>query len=266
MGCLLLLMFGCADADTADTVVGAHTCEVVTNDTDTSGISDKVTDKVTDSITDDSNDDVVTDPPADTEKDDGTLKITEKDGKKILTYMGLKITTSKSADSGTIYGQVTDDSGSYSFSLNDGHIRAAEINKMDYFKYIEQLLDITIHTATYEDEKSIEISLGTEPNNLTNIYVENEKNILSVDGVLYRGSYKRDDETPLGVELTALLYFPAGRTGEYILPDGVKKICEGAFNATKLTKLVLNDDVTMTEGAFTNAPDTLIVVDGREEN
>jgi hypothetical protein len=57
-------------------------------------------------------------------------------------------------------------------------------------------------------------------------------NYSSLDGVLYDKARKK------------LLQFPGGRSGEYVVPDGVTSIAERAFEDTKLSRVVVSSSVT----------------------
>lgn len=63
--------------------------------------------------------------------------------------------------------------------------------------------------------------------NLRNINIENGGDFMSADGVLYSADGK------------TLVCFPAGRTGEFTVPDGVEVIGTNAFTGSKLTKVTL---------------------------
>lgn len=91
------------------------------------------------------------------------------------------------------------------------------------------ITDITI----YENFTSI----GTQAfssSNLINITVdENNMHFSSFNGVLFNK------------DKTKLIQFPAGRTGEYTIPDGVDSIGERAFyNCSKLISVTISDSVT----------------------
>lgn len=73
----------------------------------------------------------------------------------------------------------------------------------------------------------------TELPKLTNINVSAEnEDFTSVDGVLYN-----DDKTEL-------IAFPAGRTGNFVIPAHVKTIGECAFSNSKLTSITIPDTVS----------------------
>ena len=114
------------------------------------------------------------------------------------------------------------------------------------------MYDISIVSVTFGDEGQMLASLGTAPNNVKNIYIDplGQKNCHSVDGVIYNGS-----------AIKTLVYFPAGRTGEYTVEPGTKRILEGAFNATKLTKLYIPSSVTEYKAATENIGITIEIVD-----
>ena len=63
--------------------------------------------------------------------------------------------------------------------------------------------------------------------NLQNINIESGGDFISDDGVLYSADGK------------TLVCFPAGRTGEFTVPDGVEVIGDNAFTGSKLTKVTL---------------------------
>ena len=63
--------------------------------------------------------------------------------------------------------------------------------------------------------------------NLRNINIENGGDFMSADGVLYSADGK------------TLVCFPAGRTGEFTVPDGVEVIGTNAFTGSRLTKVTL---------------------------
>ncbi len=70
--------------------------------------------------------------------------------------------------------------------------------------------------------------------NLTSVYVsENNKQYSSLNGVIFNK------------DKTTIIYYPSGKIGEYIIPDSVEKIGEGAFsNCTGLTSITITDGVT----------------------
>lgn len=70
---------------------------------------------------------------------------------------------------------------------------------------------------------------------LTEIDVnEKNKNYISVDGVLYTK------------DMTQLVAYPVGKkSAEFVIPDGVKKICGGTFGgSSSLTSVTISDSVT----------------------
>jgi len=106
---------------------------------------------------------------------------------------------------------------------------------------------------------------------LININVDEEnKGISSIDGVLY------------SKDKTELIVFPAGRKGEYAIPEGTTSIRGRAFHRTSLKKLtipntirkidlntfkftnrldsieILSRDLEISEGAFKDMPSTII--------
>jgi hypothetical protein len=93
-----------------------------------------------------------------------------------------------------------------------------------------------------EDSETLAEEL-TELPKLTNINVSAEnEDFTSVDGVLYN-----DDKTEL-------IAFPAGRTGNFVIPAHVKTIGECAFSNSKLTSITIPDTVTfIDEYAFDGA-------------
>lgn len=68
---------------------------------------------------------------------------------------------------------------------------------------------------------------------LQNVYIEGGGDVYqSVDGVLFQDGGK------------TLVYFPAGRTGSYHIPDGTVKISGFAFYSSQLSELTMTDTVT----------------------
>lgn len=68
---------------------------------------------------------------------------------------------------------------------------------------------------------------------LQNVYIEGGGGVYqSVDGVLFQNGGK------------TLVYFPAGRTGSYHIPDGTVKISGFAFYSSQLSELTMADSVT----------------------
>ena len=64
--------------------------------------------------------------------------------------------------------------------------------------------------------------------NVQNMYVnENCEDYISVDGVLYTKDMK------------ALVLFPAGRRGSYVIPEGVETIADGAFDFSSIERLTI---------------------------
>ncbi|MBO4715189.1 MAG: leucine-rich repeat protein, partial [Verrucomicrobia bacterium] len=86
--------------------------------------------------------------------------------------------------------------------------------------------------------------------NLANITVsEDNENYSSVDGVLYNK------------DQTELIVYPAGKEGEFIIPDGVITIAGAAFeDCDKLTVIVIPDSVTTIEEYAFRWCDNLISV------
>lgn len=85
--------------------------------------------------------------------------------------------------------------------------------------------------------------------NLRNINIESGGDFMSADGVLYSADGK------------TLVCFPAGRTGEFIVPDGVEVIGTNAFTGSKLTKVTLPKGVVGIEKyAFHKAQLTEIIL------
>lgn len=67
--------------------------------------------------------------------------------------------------------------------------------------------------------------------NLKNINAENGESFMSADGVLYSADGK------------TLVCFPAGRTGEFVIPEGVESIGENAFYKSSLTSVILPQSI-----------------------
>lgn len=85
--------------------------------------------------------------------------------------------------------------------------------------------------------------------NLRDINIESGGQFTSVDGVLYSADGK------------TLVCFPAGRTGEFTVPDGVEVIGTNAFTGSKLTKVTLPKGVVGIEKyAFHKAQLTEIIL------
>lgn len=74
-----------------------------------------------------------------------------------------------------------------------------------------------------------------ECTNLRNINIESGGELMSADGVLYSADGK------------TLVCFPAGRTGEFTVPDGVEVIGENAFMYSSLTKVTLPNSAAVIE-------------------
>lgn len=73
------------------------------------------------------------------------------------------------------------------------------------------------------------------------------QNYTSIDGVLFNG------------DATAILWFPLGKTGEYVLPSTITSIGEGAFTGTSITSLQVPGSVTgISRGAF--AGSSLVII------
>jgi len=104
--------------------------------------------------------------------------------------------------------------------------------------------------------ESVEIIGGgafTDCSSLTSIDVEsNNQNFASVDGVVYNKT------------LTTLIIYPGGKTGDFTIPDHVKKIEGGSFcQCTSLTGVILPSSVTSIGNmAFYGCPSMAFVTIG----
>lgn len=68
-----------------------------------------------------------------------------------------------------------------------------------------------------------------------NVSQENE-NFVSVDGVLYNK------------EMSQIVAFPCGKTGSFVVPDGIMEIRSNAFNGSKITEISIPDSVVKLDG------------------
>lgn len=85
--------------------------------------------------------------------------------------------------------------------------------------------------------------------NLRNINIESGGDFMSADGVLYSADGK------------TLVCFPAGKTGEFTVPDGVEVIGDNAFTGSRLSKVTLPKGIVGIEKyAFHKAQLTEIIL------
>ena len=82
---------------------------------------------------------------------------------------------------------------------------------------------------------------------LMNIYVEEDNShYYSENGVLFS-----EDEDIIGANGKAILLFPQGRSGSYIIPSGVTVIAQRAFVSCKgLNSIVIPEGVTTIAGEY----------------
>ena len=128
----------------------------------------------------------------------------------------------------------------------DGH-RLEVYDKMctEYISYIEKMLGTTIDTVTYASYE--DIAPFYSENNVKELH-------LSLAGSYLKG-YSDPDGVIFSENMKILEVFPPGREGVYTVPDGVKTISAGAFNYSKLTKVILPSSIKTYKGAFDLAPD-----------
>ena len=119
------------------------------------------------------------------------------------------------------------------------------VERIDYYAFAwnTNLVEITIPSTV----NNIDFSSGSTPftycDKLTNINVNSaNENYTSVDGVLFTKDMK------------TLIIHPAGKTGSYIVPEGVETINVRAFvNCTNLTSVILPNGLKeISDQAFQN--------------
>ncbi len=113
---------------------------------------------------------------------------------------------------------------------------------------VETLGEHAISSPTLEDIRIPatleEIPEGSiDGSNIQNLYVaEGNPTYSDIDGVLFNK------------EKTTLIKFPAGRRGDYTVPESTKRIAEQAFQLTKLKTVILNEGLeTIGNRAFYNS-------------
>ena len=145
-------------------------------------------------------------------------QITLPDGLEYIPYEAFKGCTSLT--------QITlpDETNYIGWGAFEGCENLATINIGDDFEGVGD---------QYESDSEDLAEELTELPKLTNINVSAEnEDFTSVDGVLYN-----DDKTEL-------IAFPAGRTGNFVIPAHVKTIGECAFSNSKLTSITIPDTVS----------------------
>lgn len=124
----------------------------------------------------------------------------------------------------------------------------SDIKEIDFAKTPEgqEPVELTIETSAFKSSDlltkitlperlaNLEASLFTGCSDLMEIHVEGE------------GKYKSsEDGILLNANGTEIVYFPLGRGGEYVIPEGITSIAAGAFTGNKnITKLVIPNYVT----------------------
>ena len=84
----------------------------------------------------------------------------------------------------------------------------------------------------------VEVTSFLDCSKLKEILISPESSLyVSLDGVLF----SRD--------MTKLIRFPAGRTGEYRIPEGVRTVCSDAFESSALTSVTLPESVAVVGNA-----------------
>jgi len=99
--------------------------------------------------------------------------------------------------------------------------------------------------AFYECES---ITSVTVPDSVTNIGIgtfSNCGNLTSIDVDISNASFSSGDGVLYNKDMTALLCYPAGKTGVFAIPESVTSICESAFSGCwSLTGVTVPDSVT----------------------
>ena len=146
-------------------------------------------------------------------------------------------------------GYVLKDGGNTNlYRLVDKTIYATDV-PVDLVRYVEKLFGYEINTYMIDGRVPQCIPLEA-PNNIKNYGINNDEATMKytvVDGVLYNK------------EKTILIAFPAGREGEFAVPDTVVTIANNAFDQSKLSKVTLPSSVTEVGTAFDRAPGLTVV-------
>ncbi len=108
------------------------------------------------------------------------------------------------------------------------------------FKSCYKLEEVTLPSYM----KEIDVTMFDGCSAMQNVFIENNANYKSIDGVLC----KLNEATK---QFDTIVYFPKGRATEYTIPQGIFTIAKGAFKSAKITKLTIPAYVTfIDEEAF----------------
>lgn len=156
-----------------------------------------------------------------------------------VTYIGMRVFYSAKIAHLTLPASLAV-IGAEAFYLSD-------IKEIDFAKTPEgqEPVELTIETSAFKSSDlltkitlperltNLETSLFTGCSDLMEIHVEGE------------GKYKSsEDGILLNANGTEIVYFPLGRGGEYVIPEGITSIAAGAFTGNKnITKLVIPNHV-----------------------
>lgn len=122
---------------------------------------------------------------------------------------------------------------------------AGEDAEIRFLSDCEQIESISIP----KNVKSIWFGMFYRDDNLKNITVdEQNKYLSSKDGVLFNK------------DMTKLIKAPVMMTGEYTIPESVTTICMYAFRKSKLSKIVLSDNLTQIEHSAFERCENLISI------
>lgn len=124
----------------------------------------------------------------------------------------------------------------------------------DIFKSCSKLEEVTLPSYM----KEIDITMFDGCSKMQNVFISNNANYKSVDGVLC----KLNQATK---QFDTIVYFPKGRTTEYTIPHGIFAIGKAAFKSAKITKLTIPAYVTfIDEEAFMSCSSiTELVFEGK---
>lgn len=108
------------------------------------------------------------------------------------------------------------------------------------FKSCYKLEEVTLPSYM----KEIDVTMFDGCSAMQNVFIENNANYKSLDGVLC----KLNEATK---QFDTIVYFPKGRITEYTIPQGIFSIGKAAFKSAKITKLTIPAYVTfIDEEAF----------------
>ncbi len=171
---------------------------------------------------------------------------------------GLVLNAEEKQD-GTMRGTITNESAgedvlySEEFYIDKGHLYGDMpyefVHELRYYyKYSD------IHSVTFSTDKFL-LAVDRRDCTVMNYYIKEPIDYVSVDGVIFTKDMK------------TLVLFPAGRDGEFTVPDGIERISAGAFRYSKLTKVRVSRSVVVDGGAFVGASNIVIeYIDAPDEN